>query len=132
MKNLITIINLSIIIGITTIFTQSDKLASQDKQIKRSIKTVGAETSTLTARSKSPASFASANDEVAEFLNEMTEVRLMNLEEGKTAAQRGTTRALKDYGVSMVKDQTEMLKDLKKIAEEKNIQVPLLVGKEKT
>jgi putative membrane protein len=132
MKNLITIINLSIIIGITTIFTQSDKLASQgDEQMKRSVKAVNAETSALTSPSKNSTSLTSANDETTEFLYEMTEARLMDLEEGKTAAQRGTTRALKDYGVLMVKDQTEMLKDLKKIAEGKHIQVPLLVGEEK-
>jgi putative membrane protein len=137
MKNLITIINLSIIIGITTIFTQSDKLKTNDNKVVKSQKqTSEAETANtvksdfvsmdLPTREKTK-----ADEAVIDFLQEITEGRLMDLEEGKTAQQRATTRALKDYGSLIAKDQAEMLENLQKIAVRKRVSIPSWVGPEK-
>lgn len=138
MKNLITIINLSIIIGITTIFTQSDRIKQEGKAqitntgvglyptgIKKTIQ------SDFTTEAQPPKEKPTVDDATVGFIREMAEARLMDLEEGKTASQRSTTRALKDYGSLMVKDQTKMLEDLRKIAELKNVTIPSWLGPEK-
>ncbi len=61
---------------------------------------------------------------VKEFITEMAEARLMDLEEGKIAQQKSTTKDLKSYGTLMVNDQTEMLHEIKKLAALKNIKLP--------
>ncbi len=61
----------------------------------------------------------------------MAEARLMDLEEGKIAQQKSTTKDLKSYGTLMVKDQTEMLHEIKKLAALKNIKVPEALGPDK-
>lgn len=137
MKNLITIINLSIIIVITTIFTQSDKLKTNDNKVVKSQKQTSeaGRTNTVTSDFVSvelPTKEKSKADEVViNFLQEIAEVRLMDLEEGKTAQQRATTKALKDYGSLIAKDQAEMLENLRKIAERKKVSIPSWVGPEK-
>ena len=65
---------------------------------------------------------------VKEFITEMAEARLMDLEEGKIAQQKSTTKDLKSYGTLMVKDQTEMLQEIKKLAALKNVSLPTAVG----
>jgi putative membrane protein len=133
MKNLITIINLSIIIGITTIFTQSDN--AQNGSSTPADKEASGYHAKVNDAIKSdviavaPSSKKSlVNEAVEEFLQEMTEARLMDLEEGKIAQQRGTTRSLKDYGSLMIKDQSKMLDELKKIANLKKVTVPTWLG----
>lgn len=138
MKNLITIINLSIIIGITIIFTRSDQ-TKQDgtaqitntgsgvhpAEIKNTIK------SDFTADVQAAKEKTTIDEATVGFIKEMAEARLMDLEEGKAAEQRSTTRALKDYGSLMVADQTKMLDELQKIAELKNVEIPAWLGPEK-
>ena len=134
MKNLITIINLSIIIGITTILTQSDKGTQNGKSATEAASyhanvndRINSDFIAATPATKK----SSINERVAEFLQEMTDARLMDLEEGKIASQRSTTRSLKDYGKLIVKDQSKMLDELKKIAELKNVTIPTRLGTDK-
>lgn len=68
---------------------------------------------------------------VQDFISEISEARIMDREEGKLAAQRGTSRSIKDYGKKMVEDQTEMLKELKEIASERDLKVESELGKRK-
>ena len=68
---------------------------------------------------------------VAEFIREMAEARLMDLEEGKIAQQRSTTKDLKSYGTLMVNDQTEMLREIKKLAVLKNVALSDELGPDK-
>lgn len=139
MKNLIIIINLSIIIGITTIFTESDRLSNDKTEAKKSQTQESAKpetTNTVKSDFFSVKTFDKSkpdvDGEIADFLKEMTEARLMDLEEGKTAQQRATTRSLKNYGSLMVKDQSEMLNNLKKIAADKKVPIPSWLGPDKT
>lgn len=69
---------------------------------------------------------------IKEFIYQASEARIMDREEGKLAAQRGTSRALKDYGELMVKDQSNMLKDLTQIARSKKVEVASSLGESKT
>lgn len=143
MKNLITIINLSIIIAITAIFTQSEKISKQEDRkipgngmttenvstaVSEINNTVRSNFSTWADNTKEKSSI---DETIAEFLSDMTEARIMDLEQGKTAEQRGTTKFLKQYGSLMVKDQSNMLDELKEIAKDKDISIPTSLGSDK-
>jgi len=143
MKNIIILINLSIIIGITTIFTQSEEIVSENKD-KVSANTLTAENvsavasglkktirsnfSRFTSNTKTK---SSADETITAFITDLTEARIMDIEQGKTAEQRCTTRPLKEYGSLMIKDQAKMLNELKKLAARKNISIPSELGPEK-
>ena len=64
------------------------------------------------------------NEDVAEFLVKAAEGRLMKFNEGKLAVLKGTTSEVRNYGQLMVKDQTTMLDEIKKVAGERNITLP--------
>src|SRR6188474_3648851 len=64
------------------------------------------------------------DEDAAEFLVKATEGRMMNINEGKLAVLKGTTSEVRNYGQLMVKDQTTMLDEIKKIAGERNITLP--------
>jgi len=72
------------------------------------------------------------DESLEKFINEMAEARMLDLEEGKVAQQRSTTKDLKLYGTLMVNEQTEMLREIKKLAALKNIKVPDALGPDKT
>jgi putative membrane protein len=143
MKNLITIINLAIIVGVTSIFSKYDDV--QEKKEKD--KPVTAVKEALVAESESIGTVQSnfaiwpvqwtgddnedrgvEKEEVGEtiinFVIEMTETTMRDLERGKIAAQKATKRPLKDFGALMVKDQSSMLDELKLLAVQKNISIP--------
>jgi len=64
-------------------------------------------------------------DQVVEtFLTKTAESRIMDFEEGKTAQQKSTVDAIKDYGSLMVRDQSKMLADLRALAASKHITLP--------
>jgi len=62
--------------------------------------------------------------EVAEFLVKAAEGRLMNINGGKLAVLKGSTSEVRNYGQLMVREETSMLDDLKKVAAEKNVTLP--------
>ena len=145
MKNLITAINLSIIIGITSIFTHSDKALKEQQVVSSPTTTNSVSTNDGNRDVVGNASFRSnfswrtlsedesgLNDEEVDFLIEVAEGRVMDLEQGKTAEQRATFKELKQYGALMVKDQSKMLIDLEKIAKRKNFALPRSLGSEKS
>ena len=72
-----------------------------------------------------------SNDDIKTFLCEMTDARMMDIEEGKVAAERGTIKEVKDYGNLMIKDQNYLLDELKKFAKTKNITLPTKISDEK-
>jgi putative membrane protein len=65
------------------------------------------------------------------LLEKWLKLVLMNLEEGKIAQQRSTTKDLKSYGTLMVNDQTEMLREIEKLADLKNVSLPSELGPDK-
>jgi len=67
----------------------------------------------------------------AEFLVKAADGRLMDIKEGKLAIQKGTTEDIKEYGRLMVRDQNILLRELKKIANEKQITLPSTISQEK-
>jgi len=64
------------------------------------------------------------NKDAAEFLVKAAEGRMMNINEGKLAVLKGTTSEVRNYAQLIVKDQTTILDEIKKIADERNITLP--------
>jgi putative membrane protein len=62
--------------------------------------------------------------DISKFMTEAADARMMDIEEGKLAQEKGTTEAVKQYGQLMVQDQTKMLKELRVLAASKNIILP--------
>jgi putative membrane protein len=67
----------------------------------------------------------------AQFLVEMTDARLMDYQEGKLAARRGTTKVIRAYGRKMERDQTVLLKEMTAIAKAEKVVLPEVIGSEK-
>jgi putative membrane protein len=64
------------------------------------------------------------DQEVADFLVKSADARMMDKMEGAMAAKKGTTVAVRQYGMLMVKDQAILLNKLKALAAAKNISLP--------
>lgn len=69
--------------------------------------------------------------DVAQFLVEAADARMMGIREGKLAAERGTTNEIKEYGKLMQRDQALMLKSIKKLAKSRKITLPRIISAEK-
>ena len=70
-------------------------------------------------------------DDTKDFLNDMTDARLMDREEAKQAVAKGTTKEVKDYGELMIKDQTYLLTQLQEFAKTKNITLRTTISDKK-
>ncbi len=69
--------------------------------------------------------------DVADFLVAAADARMMGIKEGKLAGERGTTPDIKEYGKLMQKDQSLMLKTIKKLAKARKISLPRIISAEK-
>jgi len=67
----------------------------------------------------------------AKFLVEMVDARLMDFEEGQLAARRGSTKAIRDYGRLMMRDQTRLLSQLELLALQVQVTVPAKISSDK-
>src|SRR5687768_13142785 len=117
MKNLITLINLSIIFGITAIFTAPKKSTdTQNNTAKVAMSGSGPSVrSPETSVEQKAALVKDGNREIVSlaendlnFITKSVEICLIKLEEGKIAQQQGTIKAIKDHGSVMVADLTQM------------------------
>lgn len=71
------------------------------------------------------------DEDISEFLTEAADARMMDLEEGKLAKERGTTAAIRQYGEWMITDQTKLLKEIRVLAASKNITLPNTLSNKK-
>ena len=62
--------------------------------------------------------------DVAEFLVKATEGRLMNINGSKLAVLKGSTSEVRNFGQLMMKEESSMLDELKKVAAERNVTLP--------
>lgn len=131
MKNFITLINLCLIFVITTIFTPSRNSSENQDGFGNNEQ---ASSKTWTASTPVIKSFtaAASQSEHKIYLNKWDETFLIataenilnNIGVAKMAEQRGTTRDVKSYGTTLVKDQSEILAELRKLATLKAISFP--------
>lgn len=135
MRNVIIIINLAILFGITSIFSRTGdnhndnkaEIQNSGKEVSNAPQEVGTIQSNLALWSLQWGSNETdeANNEVSEevagFIEDMSDSRAVTLEYSRIATQRATKRPLKDYASALVKDQTSMLKELNAIAKKKKM-----------
>jgi putative membrane protein len=130
MKNLITVINLIIIFVVTAIFSTPPKKNPNKKAMQTSTVEEATE-SGFNVKVTKPHHKFMVDAMISEFIIESVDARLMDLEEGKVAMQRSTSKNLKEYGDLMIKDQSRMLEELKIIAERKQVKLPSNLSQEK-
>ena len=135
MKNFIILLNISIILWVTSIFSVDHSTGdrrTEMSQPKSENRLAGIRMEEKKSKASSKSITGSTSLEVFDFVRSASEARVMDIAQGKIAEQRATTRALKDYGTLMVTDQTRMLEDLKKIAVEKGFAVTEDLGEKKS
>jgi putative membrane protein len=71
------------------------------------------------------------DEDVADFLVKSADARMMDAQEGKLAAEKGTTKAIREYGKLMVKDQSALLRKIKSLASKRNIALPSDISNKK-
>lgn len=71
------------------------------------------------------------DEDVAEFLVKSADARMMDSQEGKLATQKGTTASIRKYGKWMMKDQSILLKEIKKLAAKRKIALPKSISDKK-
>lgn len=141
MRNVITIINLAILFGITSIFSRTENNENDRKtEPGESVEAVDASKQIETIQSNFtvwPTQWSGDDADVTEpdadvsegsvaFIQEMSDPAIVNLETVKLATQRATKRPLKDYATSVAKDQSTMLDELTGLAKKKKIKLKSL------
>jgi putative membrane protein len=71
------------------------------------------------------------DEDVADFFVKSADARMMDAQEGKLAAEKGTTKAIREYGKLMVKDQSALLRKIKSLASKRNIALPSDISNKK-
>lgn len=64
------------------------------------------------------------NEPAADFIVSVADARMMDIYEGKLAAEKGTSSSIRAYGKLMVTDQTMLLNAVRSLAVKKNITLP--------
>jgi putative membrane protein len=139
MKNFIILLNIAIILWVTSIFSvdRSGENTNTENQVQSKahlVAGIGIDSKKADhspGKSKVPTNPV-LDPEVSDFVREVSEARIMDIEQGKIAQQRGTSRTVKDYGTLMVNDQTKMLEDLRKIAVKKGLTMATSLGEDKS
>lgn len=73
----------------------------------------------------------SIDERISEFMTEAADARLMDIEQGKLALEKGTNDLVKNYAQKLLDDNTKLLKELRTLAAQKNIVLPTTLSNEK-
>jgi len=68
------------------------------------------------------------SEDDAKAMKNLAEANLAEIEAGKLAADKGGSAQVKQFGERMVKDHTQMLDELKKLAQAKGVELPGSAG----
>jgi putative membrane protein len=63
-------------------------------------------------------------EDVVDFLIKSADARMMHAQGGLLAARKGTSTSIRKYGQLMMKDQSMLLKEIKKLAKSCNVSLP--------
>lgn len=66
------------------------------------------------------------------FIEDAVDARRLDIEVGKLARDRGTTKAIREYGVTIIDDQQKLLAELKSLADKKGIVLAKAISKSKS
>lgn len=73
----------------------------------------------------------SIDERISKFMTEAADARLMDIEQGKLALEKGTNDLVKNYAQKLLDDNTKLLKELRTLAAQKNIVLPTTLSNEK-
>ena len=65
-----------------------------------------------------------ASEEVVDFLVKSADARMMHAQGGLLASRKGTSASIRKYGQLMMKDQSMLLKEIKKLAKAYKVSLP--------
>lgn len=74
---------------------------------------------------------SSIDERISKFMTEAADARMMDIEEGKLAMQKGTNDLVKNYAQQLIEDNTKLLKELRSLAGQKNITLPTTLSNDK-
>lgn len=74
---------------------------------------------------------SSIDENISKFMTEAADARMMDIEEGKLAMEKGSNDLIKNYAQQLVDDNTKLLKELRALAGQKNIVLPTTLSNEK-
>ena len=122
----ISILCLITILCVTQSCNNSDN--NKDSVDKANDANAKKDTTGVTDNKKDTITTMPLNDEVAKFAVKAADGGMMEVELGKMAEEKGTSKGVKDFGAMMVKDHTKANDELKGLAASKNITLPAAVG----
>lgn len=136
MKNFIVMINIATVLLVAALISEKEEQPSKTIAGEGQSTVLPATLMNLKSNENTEtmvrASSRSKEAYVKDFIYQISEARIMDTEEGKLASQRGTSRSLKDYGLLMIDDQTNMMKDLRQIASTRKMDIATTLGESKT
>jgi putative membrane protein len=74
---------------------------------------------------------SSIDERISKFMTEAADARMMDIEEGKLAMEKGTNDLVKNYAQKLIDDNTKLLKELRSLAGQKNIALPTTLSNDK-
>lgn len=74
---------------------------------------------------------SSIDERISKFMTEAADARMMDIEEGKLALEKGSNDLIKNYAQQLVDDNTKLLKELRALAGQKNIVLPTTLSNDK-
>ncbi|NOT76068.1 MAG: DUF4142 domain-containing protein [Cyclobacteriaceae bacterium] len=75
--------------------------------------------------------YQSLSKDESDFILKAADARMMGILEGKAAVRKGSTQEIKDYGALMIKDQTSMLNNLKRLTQQLSFPLPDTISEDK-
>lgn len=74
---------------------------------------------------------SSIDERISKFMTEAADARMMDIEEGRLALEKGSNDLVKNYAQKLVNDNTKLLNELRALADKKNIVLPTTLSNEK-
>lgn len=74
---------------------------------------------------------SSIDEGISKFMTQAADARLMDIEGGKLAMEKGSNDLVKNYATQLVADNTKLLKELRTLAAQKNIVLPSTLSNDK-
>jgi putative membrane protein len=74
---------------------------------------------------------SSIDEGISKFMTEAADARMMDIEEGNLALEKGSNDLVKNYAQKLVADNKKLLNELRALADKKNIVLPTTISNEK-
>ncbi len=118
-----------IVVGILCIVQACNNSSDKDAVDKANDANDKKDTTAMTSETtKDTMAMMPVNDDVAKFAVKAANAGMTEVQLGKIAEEKATSKSIKDFGAMMVKDHTKAGDELKTLSSEKNITLPAAVS----